>query len=447
MEGERRGINRAVQIVVLIVAGEMVFALPFHTARFFRPTMLDVFGLTNTQLGDLFAAYGVIAMLSYFPGGALADRFPARWLLTASLFATAAGGVAMAATPDPLTLGLLYAFWGFTTIFLFWGALIRATREWGGYDSQGLAFGLLEGGRGLVAAGVAALLVLVFAAALPGDPTLATAAVRQEALGQVILSYAAVTALAGVLVWWLVPVPADPEKFEARPATGMRVVLGRPVIWAQAGVIACAYCGFKGLDNYGLYAVDVLGMNEVDAARFAAWSAYLRPVAAILAGIAADRWSAMRVCTLLFLVLTAVFLALGAFAPGRDGQLVIVLTLLVSFAGVFALRGVYFALLEENRTPVRYTGAAVGMVSLVGFTPEIFFAPIAGRILDANPGLVGHQHYFLFLAAIALAGMVCTLLLLRLHRPGGRALWPTAPANDRDAQGIRSRTASGSRPV
>jgi len=35
-------------------------------------------------------------MISYFPGGALADRFPARSLLTASLFATGAGGLFMA---------------------------------------------------------------------------------------------------------------------------------------------------------------------------------------------------------------------------------------------------------------------------------------------------------------------------------------------------------------
>ena len=37
----------------LIVAGEAVFALPFHVARFFRPIVLDVFGLTATQLGTV----------------------------------------------------------------------------------------------------------------------------------------------------------------------------------------------------------------------------------------------------------------------------------------------------------------------------------------------------------------------------------------------------------
>ncbi len=424
MHEPQNGMSRIALIVTLIVAGEMVFALPFHTARFFRPTLLEVFSFTNTELGDLFAAYGVIAMLAYFPGGVLADRFPARALLTVSLLATAAGGLVMATIPGPRVMGLLYAFWGFTTIFLFWGALIRATRDWGGHEAQGRAFGLLEGGRGLVAASVAFLLGTLFAAAMPDVPGLATEAVRRAALRQVILNYAAVTAGAAVLVWWLVPPPAAQDVRKARPVAGMRLVLGRPVVWAQAAIVACAYCAFKGLDNYALYATDVLGMDEIEAQRFATWGAYLRPLTAVLAGVAADRLSVMRVSILLFFLLAAAFFLLGNAMPGSHGHTIIVLTLLTSFAAVFALRAVYFALLEENRTPVLYTGAAVGMVSLVGFTPEIFFAPIAGRILDANPGLVGHQHYFLFLAAIAVIGIIVTLILLWLHRPGGRALWP-----------------------
>ena len=70
------------------------------------------------------------------------------------------------------------------------------------------------------------------------------------------------------------------------------------------------------------------------------------------------------------------------------------------------------------------TGAAVGLVSLVGYTPEVFFAPITGRILDANPGLVGFQHYFLFLATVAALGIAVVFALLRLHRAGVRTLWP-----------------------
>jgi hypothetical protein len=88
----------------------------------------------------------------------------------------------------------------------------------------------------------------------------------------------------------------------------------------------------------------------------------------------------------------------------------------VSFFAAFALRGVYFALLEETRTPRHLTGATVGAVSFIGFTPEIFFAPIAGRILDQAPGLAGHQHYFMFLGGIALTGLAVVAWLFRLQR-------------------------------
>ena len=75
----------------LIFAGEMIFGLPFHIARFFRPTLLESFGLSNTNLGDIFAFYGITAMISYLPGGILADRFSTRKMLTFSLITTAFG--------------------------------------------------------------------------------------------------------------------------------------------------------------------------------------------------------------------------------------------------------------------------------------------------------------------------------------------------------------------
>jgi len=409
--------TRLFYIAALVIAGEMVFSLPFHTMRFFRPTMLEVFGLTNTQLGDLFAVYGITAMLSYFPGGPLADRFSARFLLTASLAATACGGLYMATFPGVAQMAMLYGFWGVTTIFLFWGALIRATREWGGQSAQGIAFGILDGGRGLAAALFAAVTVAVLAWYLPDDATLATDAERRAGLRTIILVYSAGTLAAGVLAWFVFPPPADAVS-SARPRllAGVGEVLRQPVIWAQAGIIICAYCCYKGLDNYSLYAVQVLGMDEVEGARLASYGAYVRPVAAVTAGLLADRFNTTRSLGVSFIVLTIVYLLLSTLTPDTTGTVIIYGNLFVSFFAVFALRGIYFALLEETRTPRHITGAAVGVVSFVGFTPEIFFASIAGRILDANPGADGHFDYFLFLAAIAGCGVIVAGWLMWLKR-------------------------------
>jgi sugar phosphate permease len=411
-------------MLTLIVAGEIVFGLPFHTARFFRPTLLEVFGFTNTQLGDLFAVYGITAMIAYFPGGALADRFPARFLLTASLLATAAGGLFMTTIPAALPMAILYGYWGVTTVFLFWGALIRATREWGGRASQGLAFGILEGGRGAVAALVSTLALLIFAAIMPENVGQASDEVRRSGMQSIILVYSVAAVAAGVLTWLTIPVP-DPVSYKrSNPIQGMGLVLRRPVIWAQAAVIICAYCGYKGLDNYSLYAVQVLGMDEVRGAALATYGAWVRPFAAIFVGLLADRFSAARSIGVTFGVLVIAYLLLGASVPDASIVNIVYANLFVTFFAVFALRGVYFALLEENRTPAFLTGAAVGLVSLIGYTPEIFFAPISGRILDANPGLVGFQHYFLFLAAIAALGVIVVVWLLWLRRGGQEKLWP-----------------------
>jgi len=105
-------------LFALIFAGEMIFSLPFHVARFFRPTLLETFSLSNTELGDTFAIYGITAMICYFPGGVIADYFTARKLLTFSLISTALGGIVFYQLPQGFTLQLLFGYWGITTILL-----------------------------------------------------------------------------------------------------------------------------------------------------------------------------------------------------------------------------------------------------------------------------------------------------------------------------------------
>ncbi len=410
-------------MLALVIAGELVFGLAFNIPRFFRPTMLDVFGLTNTQLGDIFAIYGIAAILAYFPGGALADHFSARSLIVMSLFSTSLGGVYMATIPGTLGMQILYGYWGLTTIFLFWGALIRATRDWGGNKAQGIAFGVLEGGRGLVAAIAATVAVNILAFYLPENARLATAEEREAGFRMIILLYSLLTFLAAVFVWYAIPEEKRGSDVEFNPFAGMGIVLRRPIIWAQAAIIVCAYCCFKGLDNYSLYAVQVLGKDEVEGARLAAYGVWTRPVAAVLAGLIADRFNATRSIGVIFGILGISYVSWSAASPSGAGLAVIYANFFTTYIAVYALRGIYFALLEENRTPKFLTGAAVGLISLVGYTPDIFFGPISGRILDANPGRVGFQNYFMFLASIAVVGLLMVAWLIWLRRHGAEKLW------------------------
>ncbi len=399
-------------MISLITAGEAVFALPFVLARVFKPTVLAAFGLTNLELGVAFSLYGIVAMISYFVGGPLADRYPARRLMTVALLATALGGVVYATIPSLTVLRPLYAYWGLTTILLFWAALIRTTREWG-TTGQGRAYGILDGGRGFFAAVLASVSVAIFAALLPVDPATATLAERTAALSQVIWIFTGVTVVTGVLVWIFVPEtgPGEPVTLE-----GLRTVVRMPAVWLQAAIVVCAYVGYKSTDDFSLFARDAFGYDDVAAAQVGTISFWVRPFAAIAAGLLADRIGTSKATALSFgiLIVGSLSIAFGALQP--DAHWMIVAVVIGTSTGIYALRGIYFALFGEARVPLAFTGSAVGVVSVIGYTPDVFMGPAMGFLLDRSPGTLGHQHVFAMVAIFGVIGLLSTLVFQRITR-------------------------------
>ena len=410
-KGDQAGVRKWLIIFSLVAAGELIFGLPFHLARFFRPTLLEVFHITNAELGDAIAMYGITAVLSYFPSGIIADRFSSRKLMSFSLFATALGGIWLSTIPGQAVLSVLFGYWGVTTILLFWSALIRATREWGGKYAQGRAFGFLDGGRGLIAAGAASLGVLLLSSLLPANMENVSPENRTEAFRGIIWFYTLLTFGGALMVWFLIP-DTGAEKLNPKPFRGIKNVLQNSATWLIALVVITAYCGYKGLDFYGLYAMEALDMDEVKAARFVSNASYLRVAGAIGAGFLADRFSAKRVIFFTFALLIPVYLLLSFVIPQHSLAAFILVNVIITFLAVYALRGVYFALLEESEVPKSITGTTVGVVSLLGFTPDVFFNSLAGRVLDASPGITGFHHFFLLLAAFSALGLGTVIILV-----------------------------------
>ena len=419
---ETSSLHHGFILVALIAAGEAVFLLPFVLARVFRPTFLDVFGVTNLQLGTVFSLYGIVAMVSYFAGGPLADRFSARQLMTAALFATGLGGVVLTRIPSVRIMNILWAFWGLTTVFLFWAAMLRATREWGGATSQGRAYGLLDGGRGLFAALIASFTVLVFAAALPNDVAAATPEQSAAAFRTVIWVFTGFVLGIALLVWVVVPDIAPQNDLGNQPKLSLDGILEAsrmPAVWLQAVIVVCAYVGYKATDDFSLLARDALDFDEVAASAIGTLSFWIRAITAVAAGYLGDRIDSSKVIAWGFAILVAgsLLIASGAVVPGVAWMLIT--TIVATSVGIYAIRGVYFALLAEGAVPLTFTGSAIGVVSFVGFTPDIFMGPLMGILLDSSPGVLGHQHVFASVAAFGVVGFLATIAFrhtTRTHR-------------------------------
>ncbi len=404
----------------LVFAGEAIFGLPFHVSRYFRPTYVEVFDITQTQLGVLGSIYGFVAMFSYVLGGGLADRFSPRGLLVFSLFVTGVSGLYMATIPSYAAMCILFAFWGVSTILPFWSALIRATREWGGREQQGFAFGVLDGGRGLLAALLAMLALFLFAQLLPDGGVSATPEQRKAALKSTIFVYTGSCFVAAAIVWQFLP-STTPGRHASRMRTlrsGYLIeALKMPAVWLQAVVIIAAYCTFKGIDYYSQYASDVWAWSDVKAAGLSAFSSWMRPIAAIGAGILADRLSSSRVVIGCFVLTGAAYISFIFTTPAEVMVWLLWANVLISCLGLFALRGIYFALLEESQVPRHITGTAVGVISFIGYTPEIFMPLLGGWLIDHwSGGVTGYNVLFTFLGVMSIVGIGATAMLRRLPR-------------------------------
>lgn len=400
-------------ILALIFAGEAIFFLPFVLARVFRPTMLKVFDITNLELGAAFSVYGIVAMLAYFFGGPLADRYKARTLMASALFLTALGGFVMALVPSYRVLIIIYGFYGFTTIFLFWAAMIKATRIWGGEGFQGRAYGILEGGRGLAAALIGLFAITVFAGAL-GDAINET---RTASFQLVIVATSIVVIVAGVLVWFAIPVESESESKTKLPMVRDVLAVARiPAVWLLGVIIISAYVGYKITDDISLYAHEVLSFNEVAAAGVGGGALWLRPVFALVAGFLADRFTGSRVVGVGFLLM--IISGLLVYTGWLETTVALTLITLASMlAGVYGIRGIYFALMQDAAIPVVATGTAVGIISMVGYLPDVFMSPLMGWLLDNYPGSQGHRLVFLVLAMFGIVGLVAVRLNAKYKPP------------------------------
>ena len=408
--------HKITSMFALIIAGEAIFLLPFILMRVFKPVIREAFVISDAQIGEAQALYGITAVISYFFGGFIADKWEARKLLSISLILTAIGGFWMTMIPSIFTLKILYAFWGVSTILFFWASLIKATRQWGNEHNQGLSFGLLDGGRGFFAATIALSGAAILTFFFPADAIDITFDDKVQTLQYIIGTITGVVFIVAVLVWKVLPNESnlqgndklDTKEFQFDFKQAFGLMKQQKVIYHSL-IIFCAYCAYKLTGTYGTYARDVWNYTLEESTYFAVFIQYLRPIAAITVGWIADKFmpSKLIVPCFVILIFASGILGLGFMS---DQVMYFSFTSFVFMAlGTYSLRGLYFAIIEETKIPLQLTGTLVGIISVVGFTPDIFMSLFVGYMLGKDPTLVEYQNLYSLFTIIPMIGLLAAI--------------------------------------
>ena len=224
--------------------------------------------------------------------------------------------------------------------------------------------------------------------------------------------------IVGILVLLFLKGNKENEREEDKKSLSLKdigQVLKTPAIWLITLIVICCYSVYLGSTYLTPYFTNVIGATASFAAVLAIMRSYILQFACgPTGGVLADKMKSISKvvagCYILIVAALAVILVL----PTTAGSIVPMIVLMILLcAGIFAMRGIYFATIDEANIPMHVTGTAVGIVSLIGFTPDVFMSPICGKLLDSFEGAAGYRAIFILMMAFAVVGLAATFILLK----------------------------------
>lgn len=392
-------------LLLLACGAGFIFQLPFIRETFYIPIQTAM-GLSNSQMGTLNSWYAIVATPAYFLGGIVADRFSPKIMLTFSFVSTGLLGMWFSMFPGYKTSQLIFALMGFTTVMTYWSSVIKAVRMLGSSEEQGRLFGLQEGLRGFLNAG----LVFVMAAVYANFADQVAGAAWAIRLCAVLLL------VIGVLCWFVIDNPEKGTQTESLK----ELVLGTfqcmkiPRVWFLTGIVFTAYCVYGLMSYINTYAVNVCGMSETAAANLGGIRYLLQGVGGVVGGFLADKIHSRLKVISISGGLLAVSWAAFIFIPGNASALAGVIgNFFIGVILIYAIRSQYFADIDDAGLDVNITGRVSGILSTFGYLPDVFMFTLVGSWLDGAAGKAGYNKVFI---CAAVMGALCMLISGGLYK-------------------------------
>jgi len=391
---------RYFQLAVLTLAAGALYPL-LYLRQNFESTLLQAFHITADQLGELYSVLGIVYVVTYIPSGWLADRVSSRWLVVFSLGVVGLLGLWFATYPDPSVLRWIFVGWGVAGGLTFWSAILRAVKLLGTEREQGRFFGILDGGRGLTEAVLASIAVAIFAHYASLAP--------QLSLRPVIHMYAYTCLGIGVLAGLILP----NDRNRARESGGAEhggsalgdfiMLIRIPEIWLISLIVLAGYQLLWATFSFSSYIQEHFSTSAVLAGELTVIKLWMRPIGAIGGGFLGDRFSNVKVLGFGMLA-AAIAWMLFVLVPASVPMWLLACCIVLLGLMTYSVHGLYWAIIDRCHVPPRVTGLAIGIISMIGLSPDVFLPMISSAISHRFPGVLGTQLYFVYIGACCLLG-------------------------------------------
>ena len=191
----------------------------------------------------------------------------------------------------------------------------------------------------------------------------------------------------------------------------VKQVLKMPVVWLLSLVVCCSYTMPILFYYFTPYATANLGMTAAAGAMVTMLAQYVRPVACVVGGVAADKIGRANVMYGTMGIMLASTLVL-IFAKSMANAVFIGICACIYF-GMYGAYSLVFSMFDECGIPKYMSGTAIGLICTIGYMPEFFCPLLAGKVLDTY-GNAGYHILFIFLAVMMVIGLILLTFYKRL---------------------------------
>jgi len=319
-------------------------------------------------------------------------------------------GVWFSTIPSPDSLRVIFIGWGVAAGLTFWAALIKATTLLARPEEQGRFFGILDGGRGLIEAILATIAVALFAYFTNG-----LGQDTPDALVNVIWLYVSMMLILAPLAYFILHDPSQKQASLNRTAkvanseTNSNFIKDLREVGSKAEVWLCGFCILTGYQlfwatySFSAYMQTEFGLTAVAVGSITVAKLWMRPIGAASAGFAGDFLDREKVLAIL-MVLASIALAVLAMVPVSIGALLLLAVVLVIGFLTYAVRGIFWATLESCNISNNVKGLAIGLISLVGYSPDVYLPELNNYLLALYPGKTGYAIYYNVIAFMGILG-------------------------------------------
>lgn len=412
--------KRYFQFALLLLAAGAIYPL-LYLRQNFEHTLLLSFKITAKDLGDFNSILGLIYVSTYIPSGWLADHISPKKLIVFSVGAVGLLGFWYSTFPGYAAQMTIFVCWGLCAGLTFWASLIKAVNLLAHGDEQGRFFGVLDGGRGLVEAVLASAAVAIFAYYMGNS--------QNEELGVqgfrvVIYMYSTACIVIATLVAFFLSddlykerTGADGAAIAAEPKVGivqrtwedLVIIFSIPQVWVMMLILLCGYMQFWATYSVSSFLQERYKETAVVAAFITMTKLWMRPIGGAGGGFLAD-WLSRKSVLGASMVAASVALFGFTYFPVDAGPFFLLLFVIILGISTYAIRGLYWSILDDCRIPLRAVGLGIGVISMVGYTPDIFLPQINAAFVAAYPGVTGAQYYFDFIAVCGLIGAAAAFM-------------------------------------